>query len=72
MIFPGFFRRRIDLIKEKTLNTANNTFDTFIKGGILFLFCVTIVWVSVFLYVVFYYTYVPSVEHIKSVNLQFT
>lgn len=72
MILPGFIRRRIDLLKKKTVNTANNTLETFIKGGILFLLCVTIIWVSIFLYVVFYYTYVPSIEHVKSVNLQFT
>uniref|UniRef100_A0A023FA80 Seipin n=1 Tax=Triatoma infestans TaxID=30076 RepID=A0A023FA80_TRIIF len=72
MILPGFIRNRIDLLKKKTLNTANNTLETFIKGGILFLFCVTIIWVSIFLYVVFYYTYVPSIEHVNSVNLQFT
>ncbi|KAK9510164.1 hypothetical protein O3M35_005005 [Rhynocoris fuscipes] len=72
MIFTSFFKRRIDLIKKKTVDTANVTLDSVIKGGVILLFCITIIWVSIFLYVLFYYTYIPSIEHVKSVNLQFT
>lgn len=67
-----YFSKKIEFYKFKTIETANITLDTLFKGGLLLLFLITIVWASVFLYVAFYYTYVPSIEHVKDANLQFT
>jgi len=41
------------------------------KGAGVALVAAVIVWVAIFLYVAFYYTYIPSVSHIRPVHLQF-
>jgi len=71
MFFLGYFRRKFEEVKRRGIESANTTLDSFLKVGFAILFLFTLVWLSVFLYIAFYYTYVPSVEHAKTVNLQF-
>lgn len=72
MFFKNAISRKVEFYKLRTIETANITLDTAFKAGLLILFIVTTIWISVFFYVAFYYTYVPSIEHVKNVNLQFT
>ncbi|CAH1396691.1 unnamed protein product [Nezara viridula] len=72
MFFKNAISRKVEFYKLRTIETANITLDTAFKVGLLILFIVTTIWISVFFYVAFYYTYVPSIEHVKNVNLQFT
>uniref|UniRef100_A0A0A9YH79 Seipin n=2 Tax=Lygus hesperus TaxID=30085 RepID=A0A0A9YH79_LYGHE len=64
--------RRYDSLKNKTVKTTYDTIDAFFKIGLSVLFCLVLIWISVLFYVLFYYTYVPTIEHIKPVYLQFT
>jgi Putative adipose-regulatory protein (Seipin). len=41
------------------------------KGAGVALISAVVIWVAIFLYVAFYYTYIPSVSHIRPVHLQF-
>jgi seipin len=56
-------------------NYRQRTFDEVrelvFKGAGVALVTAVIVWVAIFLYVAFYYTYIPSVSHIRPVHLQF-
>ncbi|CAB0008427.1 unnamed protein product [Nesidiocoris tenuis] len=63
---------RYDKLKAKTVQSTYDTIDAVFKVGIAVLFCLVLVWVSVLFYVLFYYTYVPAIEHIKPVHLQFS
>ncbi|KAF6214473.1 hypothetical protein GE061_009216 [Apolygus lucorum] len=64
--------RRYEFLKKKTVKTTYETVDAFFKIGLSILFCLVLIWVSVLFYVLFYYTYVPTIEHMKPANLQFT
>lgn len=66
-----FITRRIDTCKQKTVDGAEIVWENVLKGGVLALIVATIIWISIFLYVVFYYLYMPSMSHIRPVHLQF-
>ncbi|XP_014259848.1 seipin isoform X2 [Cimex lectularius] len=71
MLGFSFLIRRYEALKKRTVDTTNNTLETALRFSLLLLSVFTVVWLSVFLYVAFYYTYVPNIEHIKPVNLAF-
>uniref|UniRef100_A0A182S6R6 Seipin n=1 Tax=Anopheles maculatus TaxID=74869 RepID=A0A182S6R6_9DIPT len=52
--------------KEKSVNTTKNVF---LKLFIVVLVGFSVVWASIFLYLYFYYSYMPSVLHLKDVHL---
>lgn len=45
--------------------------DILLRGAIVALATSIIVWLAIFMYIVFYYTYMPSISHIRPVHLQF-
>jgi seipin len=58
--FNNYRQRTVDEVRELVF-----------KGAGIALVAAVIVWVAIFLYVAFYYTYIPSVSHIRPVHLQF-
>ncbi|XP_052867229.1 seipin-like isoform X1 [Anopheles cruzii] len=52
--------------KERSVNTTKNLF---LKLIVVVLVGFSIVWASIFLYLYFYYSYMPSVLHLKDVHL---
>jgi len=58
--FTNYRQRTVDEVRELVF-----------KGAGVALVATVIVWVAIFLYVAFYYTYIPSVSHIRPVHLQF-
>lgn len=52
-------------------DTVNSMLDTTYKGGIFSMIIITIVWVSIFLYIAFYYAYMPSLMFSRPVHMQF-
>uniref|UniRef100_A0A182RYB7 Seipin n=1 Tax=Anopheles funestus TaxID=62324 RepID=A0A182RYB7_ANOFN len=52
--------------KEKSVNTTKNVF---LKLFVVVLVGFSVVWASIFLYLYFYYSYMPSVLHVKDVHL---
>lgn len=51
--------------------TVDELRELIFKGAGVALVAAIIIWVAIFLYVAFYYTYIPSVSHIRPVHLQF-
>lgn len=41
------------------------------RGGLVGLLTAMIIWVSIFLYVAFYYAYMPSISHVRPIHVQF-
>lgn len=57
--------------KERTNKGLNSVKELLIRAAIVTVFVTAILWISVFMYVVFYYTYMPNVTHVRPVHLQF-
>ncbi|KAJ8891797.1 hypothetical protein PR048_004351 [Dryococelus australis] len=66
-----FIRRRIQQYKRTTSSGVQNLRELLFNSGIVALIASVIVWLAVFLYVAFYYTYMPTMSHIRPVHLQF-
>nr|XP_018900580.1 PREDICTED: seipin [Bemisia tabaci] len=78
-----FFYRRLDRIifsryrnlkrrtVETTINGATQVKNTVLNGGVLALVSAAIVWVSIFMYIAFYYAYMPSLSHTRPIHLRF-
>ncbi|KAG5321325.1 BSCL2 protein, partial [Pseudoatta argentina] len=56
---------------QKTRQSIQSAKDTVFRGGIVIISTVLIVWLSIFLYTVFYYSYMPSMSYVRPVHLQF-
>ncbi|XP_063233746.1 seipin [Bacillus rossius redtenbacheri] len=67
----SFFRHGIEQYRRKTASGVQNLRELLFSGGIVALVASVIVWFAVFLYVAFYYTYMPTMSHIRPVHLQF-
>lgn len=52
--------------KEQSVNTTKTVF---LKLIVVVLVGFSVVWASIFLYLYFYYSYMPSVLHVKDVHL---
>jgi len=63
-----FFGRTFNNYRERTVYEVR---EFVFKGAGVALVAAVIVWVAIFLYVAFYYTYIPSVSHMRPVHLQF-
>lgn len=45
--------------------------DIAVKATFLAFATAIIIWTSIFMYIAFYYTYMPAIEHIRPVHIQF-
>lgn len=61
----------VDLYKSRTKKGVNNLREILFRGSIVALLTALIVWLSIFMYVAFYYVYVPTITHEKPVYLTF-
>lgn len=67
-----FLGQRLQSFTQRTLDsTVDNFRDVLLKGGALLLIGTVVLWISVFIYVAFYYAYMPAVAHSRPVHLQF-
>ncbi|KAM3968917.1 lipid droplet biogenesis associated protein seipin [Aphomia sociella] len=57
--------------KKRTEDGISSAKEILFRAGIITVFLTAIIWVSIFMYVVFYYTYMPNVTHARPVHLQF-
>ncbi|XP_013178696.1 PREDICTED: seipin isoform X2 [Papilio xuthus] len=67
----AFFGRQYLDYKKKTNEGINSVKEILLRAGILLVFLSAILWISIFMYVIFYYIYMPNVTHIRPVHLQF-
>jgi hypothetical protein len=57
--------------KEKTKSSARNAQNLLLRFGILLLASIVILWSAIFMYITFYYAYMPAIAHIRPVYMQF-
>ncbi|XP_049784629.1 seipin isoform X1 [Schistocerca serialis cubense] len=73
--FRWYRRNVVDKILEaiysRLRNKIDNTSEVVLKAGVGAAVLSVIIWTSVFLYVAFYYTYMPSISHTRPVHFQF-
>lgn len=62
---------RIDNVKIRTRQGVISARELVIKLAILALAAALIIWMAVFMYIAFYYTYMPSIAHTRPVHMQF-
>ncbi|XP_028162882.1 seipin isoform X4 [Ostrinia furnacalis] len=78
-VFRDFVRTPVEVFvlrqylgyKKKTDEGISSAKELLYRAGVISVFLSAIVWISVFMYVVFYYTYMPNVTHVRPVHLQF-
>lgn len=58
-------------VRKTTRRSVQSARDTVFRGGVVIVSTVFIVWLSIFLYTVFYYSYMPSMSYVRPVHLQF-
>lgn len=61
----------IELFKTKANSGINHLKTTLFRGTVLAFITSLLVWLSILMYMAFYYAYVPKVSHEKHVHLQF-
>ncbi|XP_052747806.1 seipin isoform X2 [Galleria mellonella] len=66
-----FISRQYTGYKKKTEEGLSSVKELLFRAGVIAVFFAAIVWLSIFMYVVFYYTYMPNVTHVRPVHLQF-
>ncbi|CAH4037457.1 seipin [Pieris brassicae] len=57
--------------KKKTNESITSVKELIYRASILLVFFSAILWISIFMYIAFYYTYMPNVTHVRPVHLQF-
>lgn len=60
-----------DDYKKRTKEGVLTAREIIIKLLILALAAAVIIWMAVFMYIAFYYTYMPAIAHIRPVHMQF-
>lgn len=61
----------VALYKKKTTDGVNNIREVIFRGTVVALTTALLVWLSIFMYLAFYYTFVPVISHERPVHLQF-
>lgn len=60
-----------DDYRSRTKQSVISAREIFFKLGILALAAAVIIWMAIFMYIAFYYTYMPAIAHIRPVHMQF-
>lgn len=66
-----FIYTTVELYKIRANNGINSVKDLLLRGTLVAFTTSLLVWLSIFMYMAFYYAYVPTVSHEKPVYLQF-
>ncbi|KAK7580396.1 hypothetical protein V9T40_001025 [Parthenolecanium corni] len=64
------FMRRITVGKQSVKRIVDNSMEQAFHGGMFSLIMTSLVWISIFLYVAFYYAYVPAPSYVRPIHLQ--
>lgn len=60
-----------DDYRNRTKEGALTVREIIVKLFILALAAAVVIWMAVFMYIAFYYTYMPAIAHIRPVHMQF-
>ncbi|KAJ8959412.1 hypothetical protein NQ318_022102 [Aromia moschata] len=66
-----FIHETVNLYKTRTKAGVTNIRDILFRGTVIALITAVLVWLSIFMYIAFYYVYVPTVSHERPVYLKF-
>lgn len=66
-----FVYNTTELYKRRTKTGINNVREVIFRGTIVALITALFVWLSILMYLAFYYVYVPVISHQKPIHLQF-
>lgn len=61
---------RVEIAKNFLNRAVDHACEHAFRGGMFYLIMMTLVWISIFVYVVFYYAYVPAPMYVRPVHLQ--
>ncbi|XP_014474888.1 PREDICTED: seipin isoform X1 [Dinoponera quadriceps] len=59
------------VVRKRTTQNVQSARDAVVRGAIIVVCAIFVIWLSVFLYTAFYYTYMPSMSYVRPVHLQF-
>lgn len=68
-LFGFYDERAVDSCAGEPYNASAR--DIAVKATFLAFATAVIIWMSIFMYIAFYYTYMPAIEHIRPVHIQF-
>lgn len=70
---PVFSRTQntYDDYKNRTKQGVISAREILFKLAILALAAAVVIWLAIFMYIAFYYTYMPAIAHIRPVHMQF-
>ncbi|XP_076642062.1 lipid droplet biogenesis associated protein seipin [Halictus rubicundus] len=73
-----FISRLLELVNRKWFSVQKKTTEgvqsarhVILSGGMIIISGVLVVWLSIFLYIAFYYAYMPNMSYVRPVHLQF-
>ncbi|XP_076262767.1 lipid droplet biogenesis associated protein seipin isoform X2 [Rhynchophorus ferrugineus] len=66
-----FIHDTVTLYKSRTKSGVNNLKDILLRGVVIAFITTLLVWLSICMYLAFYYVYVPTLKHEKPVHLKF-
>ncbi|CAG9113700.1 unnamed protein product [Plutella xylostella] len=66
-----FLRAQAEGYRRRGAAGLRGAREALLRAAVVAVFVSAILWLSVFMYVVFYYTYMPNVTHVRPVHLQF-
>ncbi|XP_018566876.1 seipin isoform X3 [Anoplophora glabripennis] len=66
-----FIHDTVNLYKSRTKAGVNNVREILFRGTVIALITALLVWLSIFMYIAFYYVYVPTISHERAVHLKF-
>lgn len=66
-----FIHDTVNLYKSRTKAGVNNVRELLFRGTVIALITALLVWLSIFMYIAFYYVYVPTISHERPVYLKF-
>lgn len=57
--------------KIRTKEGVSSVREVIFKLAVVALAAAVIIWLAIFMYIAFYYTYMPAIAHIRPVHMQF-
>ncbi|KAK3923661.1 Seipin [Frankliniella fusca] len=73
--FVGSLRKNVAQFRQRAEDNVQKGVENVrllsFRGGLVGLLTAMIIWVSIFLYIAFYYAYMPSISHIRPIHVQF-
>lgn len=57
--------------RERTVTQVDNLRDILVRLGVVLFVVACVSWTAIFMYVTFYYVYMPQIAHMRPVHMQY-